>query len=1534
MDSYNFHFERMSNLDLHPLSLPVSRLSPAKSTSSIDQFTHHHGKGDSAYSSFSGGSSAPDYTSTFFPDDLQHHSLHYADLKYVKAIYHPSVLDSDSKSMDQLYRSVEAISNQYRHNRDSIGSLGAGQFSNQNRKMPPPPPPPPPPPARMDSFIATRNLENCRTPHCPRANPEAASLRSDFAYSHRASQAYRRDTLHPEESTEQQQSADILSPSSPRTGHREQRPKQHSGGGSHSGSQQKKMHSAHRPLMPEPPQSASPWHVAQNVVNSSIQHKGQFYFVTGVCKSSESSLQRGSLCVSEVGRESPVPAERSLSGVDTLFRNTQQMHHNTPDTTTTDDREFYAKSQDVKPRNLDADRQTQRRTSYATSHISNQASHSLDDLEQGHMAQSREFDRHHSSNHHIFYCGPEENRMPFLNNHNEDLMSELSHCSILSKSSDQLDQLCNRQEGPGADQEMRNVPFIGKEKGPEKAQGQTKRKPLFKQDSAPQLGIESVPPVSLPASNEQDAQRKRDDQAKGGRGSLFGDFASEKINKETTPLLYHLTGANRETLGLYRPRKDNQVSVLGKDGFNAAQDDASESCGGATPLAETSREEIVEVSHPCNTLDNSFKKYYKEKLKDAQSKVLRETSFKRKDLQLSWPHRLKPRSGPRPTVLHTVTSSQDSENSTDTLVPSPAPSEDTCGDDFQQRVEAIEMETEGKLVKESQTRSERPLNVAQPQVARIGGRRRFTPAQKKLCYSEPEKLNQLGQTPYDHAVCLSLDMDRASSKDEELGEQGLVAARRKMFETRGRAMSTSSLSKTSLKHLQHKALVAYMERKMGHKVAELQQPNPPAPPLAPPASQSPSLRQSTSERTSDSGPRHQSRNKGPKMKLHRPHSAGRILDSTSSSIRYAQFSNGFSPAEGHSQQAAWRESPCPSHGKSASVESLLDQPVFSRNRSTSTPQAFQDHNYTNDPSPVNTMDNSSCHTPRPADEDVDVRGGQAGSDCEDQQPRGAAQWGKSLEELGVSQDSQQPVLSKNSKKKPLFKRDSAPELGCNEDSGRTTESTAEPSVRVSVYPETGTLSWVREPSDGSPKPYDFGPLVQDEMKTLPCVVVPHPSGRESSEKESFSTSTSPSTPTPLSSEGEGKTGSSRMTTTPPIRHSVEREESVDEPTETPEAPQEVSLSCGVTTDPAMWALPNDPWREDENKSPGLSDDLVVGETPLPDPVPAASEPPLTSNTTPALDTDTCVSAEGKNPGADEDNTIRVEAQAGEAESAVKTLSAEEPRWEELVEEVVTADQSLARVLYPLTNRKTALMLMEQLLSEDTLLMEEHYKKKLEMRDVSVMLHTADSTETVDDAEASATCPGDTKTQPEPLSKMDVTEKKRLLVACIEGHLRALEEPRGVLLTELQENGRCGEAVEALVRERCTPVELERYALFIGDLERVVSLLLCLSARLARVQNALSTVDQHTDAEEKGSLDNRHSLLCKQREDAKDLKDNLDRREQMVSNFLSRCLTAEQLQDYRRFVQTKASLLIRMKDLNERQRLGEEQLESLLNTLPS
>lgn len=77
-----------------------------------------------------------------------------------------------------------------------------------------------------------------------------------------------------------------------------------------------------------------------------------------------------------------------------------------------------------------------------------------------------------------------------------------------------------------------------------------------------------------------------------------------------------------------------------------------------------------------------------------------------------------------------------------------------------------------------------------------------------------------------------------------------------------------------------------------------------------------------------------------------------------------------------------------------------------------------------------------------------------------------------------------------------------------------------------------------------------------------------------------------------------------------------------------------------------------------------------------------------------------------------------------------------------------------------------------------------------------------------------------------------------------------------------------------------------------------------------------------------SLHERHKLLSRQREDAKDLKENLDRRERVVSGILAKYLSAQQLQDYRCFVQDKTSLLIEQKDLEEQIRFFEEQLESL------
>lgn len=94
--------------------------------------------------------------------------------------------------------------------------------------------------------------------------------------------------------------------------------------------------------------------------------------------------------------------------------------------------------------------------------------------------------------------------------------------------------------------------------------------------------------------------------------------------------------------------------------------------------------------------------------------------------------------------------------------------------------------------------------------------------------------------------------------------------------------------------------------------------------------------------------------------------------------------------------------------------------------------------------------------------------------------------------------------------------------------------------------------------------------------------------------------------------------------------------------------------------------------------------------------------------------------------------------------------------------------------------------------------------------------------------------------------------------CIKRRLQLVEKQRVALKDEVEANGLQGGAVETLVQQSCPPAEYERYALFVGDLERVVSLLLCLSVRLARVRNALSAVGEQADAEEKVT---RYSTIC-------------------------------------------------------------------------
>lgn len=89
-----------------------------------------------------------------------------------------------------------------------------------------------------------------------------------------------------------------------------------------------------------------------------------------------------------------------------------------------------------------------------------------------------------------------------------------------------------------------------------------------------------------------------------------------------------------------------------------------------------------------------------------------------------------------------------------------------------------------------------------------------------------------------------------------------------------------------------------------------------------------------------------------------------------------------------------------------------------------------------------------------------------------------------------------------------------------------------------------------------------------------------------------------------------------------------------------------------------------------------------------------------------------------------------------------------------------------------------------------------------------------------------------------------------LIDSLSRKLQVLREARESLLDDMQENNTLGDKVEATVQAICKPNELDKFRMFVGDLDKVVSLLLSLSGRLARVENALNSLEEGVSAEEK------------------------------------------------------------------------------------
>ncbi|XP_044310609.1 protein Shroom1 isoform X2 [Varanus komodoensis] len=828
------------------------------------------------------------------------------------------------------------------------------------------------------------------------------------------------------------------------------------------------------------------------------------------------------------------------------------------------------------------------------------------------------------------------------------------------------------------------------------------------------------------------------------------DTASEKINRKTTPLLYYLSGGKHSSFISHHNQAQEQ------DGFSMKSPSSNHPVS-AEPveiprdhnnhISEiASKDEEVILGSPASSVDEKFKNDYREKLKIAQRKVLRETSFKRKDLQMSLPIRLKQKPPSRPSIQHLRSMSLSSTNEDCTLMPPSKPLKD------------VDEEEESK----------------RPQTVRIGGRKRTTKEQKKISYSEPEKLNQLDDQR-DQSVLWR--QKNARSRSDEINEQDTRIVRGKALENQGQI-----LSKAELKLIQHNALLWYMERKTGQR---------------------PSAAKNC-----------------PQQKLPlQPKTSKRFVESGTSN---PSISKTLQNMDGLDQFPAPRRIP--------ELPSLLSAPAPT---TTITSRCGAS-------SPVLEIANSTVQAA--------VSEGSCASKCASAKSRLHSGSSASSKGQGRSKSAPSPV----------------------QDFGTPTAGLALPAQEQEYYPMHPDCSVPEK--EGS----DLGDSREEVNAT----------------DNSSCAETALESPASFSKEKGNK-------------HSHFEKEVGDKLQEF-DAPGSTKWQHSEA---------NDTVRQSENKTCDCTAPTENQEC-------NSSSNPLTNL---------------KALQSEHDHSFPAQSTDLPASQA---KSLEDQRCEDLVTEITAKDKSLVDILMPHRVRKTVLDLMEGLFPVNISALDRTCRRKWRFQSVQEndqqaagsSCGTRNSLGRRAEAETLHINPALRENREDWDDPESITSKKRELISSIQLRLQALWDERTLVQSEAQEHAARSKELESVVQGLCKPNEYERYMMFIGDLEKVVSLLLCLSSRLARVQNAMGAMDENTDAEEKQSLHERHKLLSRQREDAKDLKENLDRRERVVSGILSKYMDESQLEDYRHFIQEKTSLLVEQKDLEEQIQFLEEQLERLEKSL--
>ncbi|XP_057628158.1 protein Shroom3 isoform X2 [Chionomys nivalis] len=1049
-------------------------------------------------------------------------------------------------------------------------------------------------------------------------------------------------------------------------------------------------------------------------------------------------------------------------------------------------------------------------------------------------------------------------------------------------------------------------------------------------------------------------------------------------------------------------------------------------------------------------LDAFFSRAYRNSIKDAQSRVLGATSFRRRDLEPGTPAASAAAATsrpwrPRPASAHV------GMRSPEAAAPSSSP---------------------------HTPRERHSVTPAAPQAApRRGARRRLTPEQKKRSYSEPEKMNEVGVSEEaEPAAC-------SPARPAPRFSESTVADRRRLFEREGKACSTLSLSGPELKQFQQSALADYIQRKTGKRPASAAA-CPPEPGLRERAQSAylhagpdgPGLASACSLSSLREPDVPLSRQEHPHLATNAPH-APRDRSSSFASGRLGGERRRWDPQPPRQPlsgvncgpRATQRPDRTPgggppswsmvaaNAGKSKSAEDLLERsdtlavPVHVRSRSSPTSDKKGQDVLLRDDSGFGFVKDPSClagpgsrsancsdrgqkepalplHRPTPCWNGSGCKstvGSSAPTECSGtpdylkqlrtpcSRPLSAGMQGHFLDSRAASvappssplpspvpsSSRSQLTIDQQTERSGQPGRQSLPPSApavTHRNDGQSLTQPPSPKCRELSSPEHGLEEgmWKRASLPQRPPPpwTKWAPAVREdslsedasapgfadlkhyENQSLPssCSTVdPDTPGRISLRISESALQASPPPRGDYEDEVFVKDLHPRATSSPtfealppppplppPLSQETLVNSSDDFPPPPPQAMYEAVLDSEVYQEAGSSScrFPMVTVSKDRHEPGAVHSDGGHIMTPKPTQTPAAgseaeSSTPADVNAQPQL-----TASLGEQASLNQTQSL-IHEPVGRTQDLGKKIHAEpqktseDIRTEALAKEIVHQDKSLADILDPDSRMKTTMDLMEGLFPRDADVLRESGTKRKSLE--TAARQTGCEAKRSDDRKAVGmlvSCPAYysvSAAKAELLNKIkdmpeaepeeeqeDVNEKKAELIGSLTHKLETLQEAKGSLLMDIKLNNALGEEVEALISELCKPNEFDKYKMFIGDLDKVVNLLLSLSGRLARVENVLSGLGEDASKEERRSLNEKRKILAGQHEDARELKENLDRRERVVLAILANYLSAEQLQDYQHFVKMKSTLLIEQRKLDDKIKLGQEQVKCLLESLPS